>query len=75
MIILSAGRQGLIDSFSNYLIGYKIVLAYSIGRLFLGYLYFSIHRFILTIMAAAEKLDPALEEAARSLGASSWEVI
>ena len=26
-------------------------------------------------MASAEKLDPALEEAARSLGASSWEVI
>ena len=43
--------------------------------LFLGYLYFSIPRVILTIMAAAEKLDPALEEAARSLGASSWEVI
>ena len=28
-----------------------------------------------TIMAAAEKLDPALEEAARSLGASRWQVI
>ncbi|HSL41323.1 MAG TPA: ABC transporter permease subunit, partial [Desulforhopalus sp.] len=27
-----------------------------------------------TIMAAAEKLDPALEEAARSLGASPWRV-
>ena len=38
--------------------------------LFLGYLYFSIPRVILTVMASAEKLDPALEEAARSLGAS-----
>ena len=26
-------------------------------------------------MAAAEKLDPALEEAARSLGASPWRVV
>ena len=40
-----------------------------------GYLYFSIPRVILTIMAAAEKLDPALEEAARSLGASRWQVV
>ncbi len=37
--------------------------------------YFSIPRVILTIMAAAEKLDPALEEAARSLGASTWRVV
>jgi len=40
-----------------------------------GYLYFSIPRVILTVMAAAEKLDPRLEEAARSLGASSWQVV
>jgi putative spermidine/putrescine transport system permease protein len=37
--------------------------------------YFSIPRTILTVMAAAEKLDPRLEEAARSLGASSWRVV
>jgi putative spermidine/putrescine transport system permease protein len=42
--------------------------------LFLGYVYFSIPRTILTIMAAAEKLDPRLEEAARSLGAPPWRV-
>jgi putative spermidine/putrescine transport system permease protein len=30
---------------------------------------------ILTIMAAAEKLDPRLEEAARSLGATPWQVV
>ena len=43
--------------------------------LFLGYLYFSIPRVITTIMAAAEKIDISLEEAARSLGASPWPVI
>jgi putative spermidine/putrescine transport system permease protein len=74
MIILLAGRQGLIGDFSNRLFGEKLVFAYSIYGLFLGYLYFSIPRVILTIMAAVQKLDVGLEEAARSLGASPWAV-
>jgi putative spermidine/putrescine transport system permease protein len=74
MIILLAGRQGLIGDLSSRLAGEKIVFAYSIQGLFLGYLYFSIPRVILTIMAAVEKLDPALEEAARALGAGPWAV-
>jgi putative spermidine/putrescine transport system permease protein len=74
MIILLAGRQGLIGDMSNRLLGSKIVFAYSIYGLFLGYLYFSIPRVILTIMAAVQKLDQGLEEAARSLGASPWAV-
>ena len=74
MIILLAGRQGLIGEVTNRIFGEKLVFAYSIGGLFLGYLYFSIPRVILTIMAAVEKLDPELEEAARSLGAGPWAV-
>src|SRR5438093_1146209 len=74
MIILLAGRQGLIGDFSNRLFGEKLVFAYSIYGLFLGYLYFSIPRVILTIMAAVQKLDIGLEEAARSLGAGPWAV-
>src|SRR6187399_936465 len=74
MIILLAGRQGLIGEFSNRLLGEKLVFAYSIYGLFLGYLYFSIPRVILTIMAAVQKLDVGLEEAARSLGAGPWAV-
>jgi putative spermidine/putrescine transport system permease protein len=75
MIILLAGRQGLIGDLTLRLFGSKEVLAYSLQGLFLGYLYFSIPRVILTIMAAAEKLDPSLEDAARALGAGPWRVV
>ena len=71
MIILLAGRQGLLGDLTLHLFGTKEVFAYSLRGLFLGYLYFSIPRVILTIMAAAEKLDPSLEEAARLDGCSN----
>jgi len=75
MVIMLAGRQGLIGEIVFRLSGSRPVFAYSMAGLFLGYLYFSIPRVILTVMAAAEKLDPALEEAARSLGAGHWRVM
>jgi putative spermidine/putrescine transport system permease protein len=75
MIILLVGRQGLVGDITKFFTGGKVVLAYSMMGLFLGYLYFSIPRVITTIMAAAEKLDISLEEVARSLGASPWQVI
>jgi putative spermidine/putrescine transport system permease protein len=74
MVILLAGRQGLVAEITGRLFDARLVFAYGMGGLFLGYLYFSIPRVILTIMASVEKLDPALEEAARSLGASTWQV-
>ena len=75
MVIMLAGRQGLIGDLTSALTGDKLVFAYSMAGLFMGYVYFSIPRVVLTIMAAAEKLNPALEEAARSLGASPWLVV
>lgn len=75
MVIMLAGRQGLIGTVSHALWGDRLVFAYSLAGLFMGYVYFSIPRTILTVMAAAEKLDPRLEEAARSLGASTWRVV
>jgi len=69
MIILLVGRQGLIGEITKSITGEKLVLAYSMTGLFLGYLYFSIPRVITTIMAAAEKIDASLEEA------SPWYVI
>ena len=74
LIILLGGRQGLIGEITLAATGEKLVFAYSPWGLLLGYLYFSIPRVLLTIMAAAEKLDEALEEAARSLGASPWQI-
>jgi putative spermidine/putrescine transport system permease protein len=74
MVILLVGRQGLVGDISSRFLDDKVVLAYGMAGLFIGYLYFSIPRVILTIMASVEKLDPALEEAARSLGASTWQV-
>jgi putative spermidine/putrescine transport system permease protein len=75
MVIMLAGRTGLIGDLSALLGADRLVFAYSMAGLFTGYIYFSIPRVILTIMAAAEKLDPALEEAARSLGAGPWRVV
>lgn len=75
MVIMLAGRQGLIPQVTEALSGHRLVFAYSMVGLFVGYLYFSIPRTVLTVMAAAEKLDPRLEEAARSLGAGPWRVL
>jgi putative spermidine/putrescine transport system permease protein len=75
MVIMLAGRLGLIPGITEVLTGERLVFAYSMAGLFMGYVYFSIPRTILTVMAAAEKLDPRIEEAARSLGAGHWHVV
>ena len=75
MVIMLGGRQGAIGDLAEWLTGERVVFAYSMVGLFVGYVYFSIPRTIVTVMAAAEKLDPRLEEAARSLGAGPLRVI
>ncbi len=75
MVIMLGGRQGLFPLATELLVGERVVFAYSMVGLFVGYIYFSIPRTILTVMAAAEKLDPRLVEAARSLGASRWRIL
>ena len=75
LVILLAGRQGIFAALGLELAGERWIFAYSLIGLFIGYLYFSIPRVILTVMAAAESLDPSLEEAARSLGAGHWRVV
>jgi len=74
-VIMLAGRQGLFAELGLALVGERWTLAYSISGLFIGYLYFSIPRVVLTVMGAAEKLDYNLIEAGRSLGANRWQLL
>ncbi|MEI8631387.1 ABC transporter permease [Vibrio sp. PP-XX7] len=74
-VIMLGGRQGLVAQLSLALIGERWVFAYTMAGLFLGYLYFSIPRVVLTVMGAAETLDQRLLEAGRSLGANRWQIL
>ena len=73
-IILLAGRQGLVADLTEWLGWGRTTFAYGLTGLFLGYLYFSLPRAIATYTAAAGAMDAQLEEAARTLGASRWQV-
>jgi putative spermidine/putrescine transport system permease protein len=75
MIIMLGGRQGLIGTITQHVSADRWVFAYSMSGLFIAYLYFSIPRVIVTVMAGASKLDPSLEEAARALGASPLHIV
>lgn len=74
-MILLAGRQGLANEISQALGFGRFSFAYGLAGLFLAYLYFSLPRAIAAYAAAAETMDPSIEEAARSLGASRWDII
>ncbi|HTH79860.1 MAG TPA: ABC transporter permease [Ramlibacter sp.] len=74
-VILLGGRQGLVADLSDALGLGRVTFAYNLLGLFLAYLYFSLPRAIATYAAAAEAMDPALEEAARSFGASRLRVV
>ncbi|MFC4277521.1 ABC transporter permease subunit [Achromobacter aloeverae] len=71
LVILVAGRQGLLASITRALTGTPWVFAYGMAGLFVGYLYFSLPRTIGMVTAAAQQLDQGLLEAARTLGASA----
>ncbi len=73
-IILLGGRQGWLADMGSMLGMGRITFAYGVVGLFLGYLYFSLPRAIASYTAAAEAMDGQLEEAARVLGASRWEI-
>mgnify|MGYP000005836746 FL=1 len=73
-VIMLSGRQGLFAQLGLMLTGERWMFAYTMAGLFLGYLYFSIPRVVLTVMGTAEKLDHNLLEAGRSLGANRWQI-
>ena len=74
-VILLGGRQGVIATLADALGLGRWTFAYGLLGLFLAYLYFSLPRAIAAYEAAAQAMDRALEEAARSLGASRWHII
>jgi putative spermidine/putrescine transport system permease protein len=74
-MILLGGRQGLVADIAEALGLARVTFAYGALGLFLGYLYFSLPRAIVSYTAAAQAMNTALEEAARSLGASRWRVM
>lgn len=74
-IILLGGRQGWALDVVGWLGWQGSAFAYGFTGLFLGYLYFSLPRAILTYTAACEKLDTSLQEAAQLLGAKPWQVM
>lgn len=75
MIIMLGGRNGMAAILSSAMGAGKFVFAYGMAGLFAGYVYFSIPRVVTTVMAAAKKIDPMYEEAARTLGAPSWRIM
>jgi putative spermidine/putrescine transport system permease protein len=74
-LILLGGRQGLVADISSALGMERITFAYGLLGLFLAYLYFSLPRAIAAYTAAAQAIDFALEEAARSLGAGRSRIV
>ena len=66
LVILIGGRLGLVGSLTQATIGNKVVFAYSIVGLFVGYLYFSIPRVILTLIAAFDQVLAGPEHRAPS---------
>jgi putative spermidine/putrescine transport system permease protein len=75
LAIVMLGRVGVIPTVSQALFGqpYGAGLAYALPGLFLAYLFFEIPRAVLSLEAAFAKLDPELDAAARTLGASRWQ--
>ncbi|WIX32455.1 ABC transporter permease [Salinicola sp. JS01] len=72
LVILTTGRQGLLNTLSRALTGEPTVLAYGMAGLFIGYLYFLLPRTIGVLMAAVEGIDRQWLEAAQTLGARPW---
>lgn len=70
-VIVLFGRAGFAPMLSESVVGEAhLVIAYQMPGLMLAYMYFQLPRVLATLRGAAENLDPAVTEAARTLGAS-----
>ncbi len=72
MVIL--GDNGLVNEFLMWtgLIGHPLALMYNFLGVVLGLVEFSMPFMILSLVGVIRNIDPSLEEAARSLGATRW---
>jgi len=76
MIIVLFGNTGVVPHSIQAVFGRKALnVAYTPIGLFLAYLYFSIPRAAVVLMASVEKIDRRIEEAARTLGASAQQTL
>jgi putative spermidine/putrescine transport system permease protein len=75
LAIVMLGRVGVVPLIAQILIGRPLGagLAYALPGLFLAYLFFEIPRAALSLEAAFTQMDPELDAAARSLGASPFD--
>lgn len=73
LAILVLGRVGLVPAVADLLLGRPLLSgsAYTLGGLAAAYVYFEVPRATLTLEAAFRRLDPELERAAATLGASA----
>jgi len=74
-VILLGGRQGPIADLTAALGMGRITFAYGAFGLLLAYIYFSLPRAVASYTAAAEAMDTSLEEAARALGATRYNIV
>lgn len=77
LAVIMIGRIGIVPQLSKWLTGVPVgeALAYSLTGLGIAYIWFQIPRATLTLESAIRKFDWDLESAARSLGASWWQVL
>ncbi|MFZ5556502.1 MAG: ABC transporter permease [Pseudomonadota bacterium] len=77
LAVIMLGRIGFIPQVSEMLFGLRLgeALAYSLTGLGIAYIWFQIPRATLTLESAIRKFDWNLDSAARSLGASNWQVM
>lgn len=75
LTVIMLGRIGVVPRLFEALTGkdWLVGLSYQVTGVIIAYLYFEIPRATLTLESAIRKLDPKLEIAAASLGASAWQ--
>lgn len=75
LMVVLLGRTGAIPRVLEALTGREVFsgVAYTIGGLFVGYLYFEVPRAVMTLEAAFRRFPRELDAAARTLGAGALE--